>query len=193
MPENYFFNRRERFFVKSVEEPTRIDPPEWGFGDVKAITLTFVDPISRGRVQVVTSITSAQLAIGTPGGTVLTSATASGVDASFAHAFTVPLNIAAIDTFLGSDLKKPTTIEFRVSDSTGPNRHQGAVVLIQQLISDTIVDPSPPEVALGRNEAAGIYTPKEWPAGMRQIVTTDSGRRFMVYPHDDGRFQFDEI
>jgi|GEM_PF-6147957 len=193
MAEHYVFNRMDGVFVKSVSEPTPVDPPEWARGDVKSITVTFVDPLPRGRVSVVTSIVGAQLGLGTPGGTVLTSATAGTVDASFAYPFTVSLNLAAIGTFLGSELRKSTTIEFRVSDSTGPNRYHGTVILLQQLLSDTVADPAPPEVALTRNEAAGIYTPKEWPAGMRQIMTTDSGRRFLVYPHDDGRFQFDEI
>lgn len=193
MAENYFFNRRDRYFVRSVEEPVRIDPPEWGYGDVKAITVTFLDPTPRGRAEVVTSLTGVQLGIGTPGGTVLTSATAGAASASYAYPFTVALNLSAVNTFLGSELRRSTTLEFRVSDTTGPNRYRGSIFLLQQLLSDAVADPAPPEVALSRNEAAGVYVPKEWPEGMFMVATATGGRRFSIYPHPDGRFQFDEI
>jgi hypothetical protein len=154
--------------------------------------VTFVDPTPKGKVEVVVTPLSVQLGIGTPGGTILTSATSTGASAAYAYSFTVPLNIAAINTFLGTDTRKQTTLEFLATDSTGPNHYQTALVLRQQLLSTAVVDPSPPAVGISLETASGVFVPKEWPAGMVMVAVSQSGRRFAISVHDDGRFEFNE-
>lgn len=193
MAESYFFNRKERFFVRSVEEPTRIDPPEWGYGDVKAITVTFVDPLPRGRVSVVVDPVSVQLGIGTPGGSVLTSATASTPSSASAYPFTVPLNIAAINTFLGSDTRKQTTLEFLITDSTGPNHYPTALFIRQQLLSTSVVDPAPPAVGISVETASGLFVPKSGVAGEARILRSPLGYRVLEYYGDDKQMHWDPI
>lgn len=193
MAETYFFNRRDRYFVRSVEEPTRVDPPEWAFGDVKSIAVTFLDPTSRGRSEVVTSLTGVQIGIGTPGSTVVTSATAGTPSASFAYPFTIALNLTAVNNFLGSELRKQATLEFRVSDATGPNRYRATIFLLQQLLSDAVVDPAPPELALGQNQARGIYVAQDGVAGASRILRSPSGYRVLEYYGDDKQMHYDPL
>jgi hypothetical protein len=193
MAENYFFNRLDRYFVRSVGEPTRIDPPEWGYGDVKAITVTFVDPTPKGRVEVVTSLSAVQVAIGTPGSAPITTATATTPSAAFAYPITIPLNVAGVNTFLGSELRKAATLEFMVTDSVGPNRYRSTLYIFQQLNTGAVADTAPGDSALGVQQARGIYVPQDGVAGASRVLRSPSGYRVLEYYGDDKQMHYDPI
>lgn len=195
MAEEYTFNLTTKRWIESYSNPEPLSTgfPIWGYGDTRSINVTFVTQ-NGIDVQVVTSLLSARLGIASAAGaTVLTSATAGTPSAAWAFPFTVDMAQSGINTFLGSLTERMAVLEFRLADVIGPRRYQTQVKILQQVLSDTASDPIAPEVALTRNEAAGIYVPKEWPAGMRQIVTTDSGRQFINYPGDDGQWHLDPI
>ncbi len=192
MSDAYTFDLDRKQWIESFDNPVPLKTffPVWGYGDVRAITVTFVRRAGNS-VTVEQSLVSAQLGIGTPGGTVLTTATAGTPSAAFAYPFSVNMAQAAVNTYLGSALSKKAPLEFRLSDATGPQRYQTQVTILQQLISDSVSDPIAPEVALTRNEASGIYVPKEWPAGMRMIVTDEAtGERLAMYVNNR-QVQFD--
>lgn len=190
---HWVFNISTEQFARSVTQPTPVAHPRLFYGDVKSIGVIFIENAGDNKVSVVQTFTAVQVGIGNVGSSPASTATASAPNASWEYPLTLPLNLAAVSSLIVGNTKTLVDFEFRVVDVTGPNRYQAKVYIAPQLISDTVADPIAPEVALSRNEGAALYVPKEWPAGMRMAATTDSGRRFLVYPHDDGTFHFDEI
>lgn len=159
-----YFDITNNKFVQSVEQPSFVNQPVFFADDTKHLLIQFVERDSSSTVSVVsaTGITL-QVAIGdtAPPLTVDTSATAGAADA--AHIFTVdlPMNVAGVQSALGSNKSVNRTIEFRTSDATGAQRYQSPVTIVQRLITGTLVDPAPPAVAISGAEALATFVPRD--------------------------------
>jgi len=193
--ENLYYNLSTRQWVASFDSPNQTANPTWGYGDARDFSVTFLQNTGARSVEVVQSVVGVQIALSDPStpGTVLTSATA-GTAVNNAFPFVLNLTGAGMATFMsGVVTPKNALLEFRVSTALGTNRYGSTIAVRPQQISDVTADPAAADRAIGFNEAGGIFVPKEWPAGMRMVMTTDSGRRFLFYPRDDGSFSGDEI
>ena len=159
-----FFELTNSVFVQSVEAPNQIAAPVLYADDLKPILLKFLRRISPTEVEVVglTGVT-AQMAIGTPAGTptVITSATSGIVDANGFLPISLPLNIAAVQTALGTSREIQSTVEFRVIFGSNPQRFQTTITVRQRLITGTLADPAPPAVALSLEEANSLFVPRD--------------------------------
>jgi hypothetical protein len=196
MAEDYYFDLTNNEWIESIEnpEPLRTGYPEWGAGDVREATVTFV---RRNGISVIVeqSLTAAQIGVaGTLGGAVLTSATAGTPSAAWAYPFTINFAVAAVTSFIGTTEDKTGHLEFRLSTTAGPKRHRTRVRMMAQVLSDAVADPIAPEVALTRNEAAGIYLSKDGAAGEFKKWTSPDGTITKIqYLGNDGQMHFDDV
>ncbi len=159
-----FFELANSVFVQSVESPNQINPPLFYADDVKPILLKLVRRISASTVEVVdlTGV-SLQVAIGTPAvsPTVFTSATAGTVDGSGFLPITLPFNVAAVHTALGTSLEISATMEFKVTIGATPQRYQIKVPVRQRLITGTLQDPAAPDIAASIGEIQALMVPRD--------------------------------
>ena len=159
-----FFELTSSVFVQSVESPNQINPPVFYNDDVKPILLKLVRRISPQAVEVVdlTGV-SVQVAIGTlaPVLTVYTSATAGSVDGDGFLPITLPFNVAAVQTALGTNLQISATMEFRVLTGATPQRYQVSVPVKQRLITGTTQDPAPPLIGTTIQEVLALMVPRD--------------------------------
>lgn len=164
MPAELFFELTNSVFVQSVESPNQIAGPVFYADDVKPILLKILRRTSPGGVEVVdlTGIT-VQIAIGAPASspTVYTSATSGTVDASGFLPISLPLNVAAVQTALGTAGAINPTMEFRVVGADGPERYQTSCTLRQRLITGTLADPAAPLIATSLEEVRAIMVPRD--------------------------------
>ena len=63
----------------------------------------------------------------------------------------------------------------------------------EPLLDGTNADPTPPEVALGKNEAAAIYVAKDGPSGALQIMRSPDGKAYAFSVTNDGQPHFDLV
>lgn len=159
-----FFELTNSVFLQSVESPNQINPPLFYADDVKPIKLKLVRRINAQSVEVVdVTGVSVQVAIGVPaaGPTVYTSATAGTVDGEGFLPITLPFNVAAVQTALGTALEISATMEFRVLFGATPQRYQVKVPLRQRLITGTTQDPAPPQIATTIDEVLSLCVPRD--------------------------------
>lgn len=192
MAEKYYCNISTGRWIRSPDDPVDVKAPSWGYGDVKSIGVTFCENAPGRAVTVVSRFTSAQLGVGTIGSAAITSATA-GSPTSNEFPFTVPLNLAAVLSYLGGSASRGATIEFLLSDATGPNRYHFDLTIKGQILTGSTQDPTPPEVAVGRNEAAALYVPKVGVAGGGFTLKNSAGEEFFVYMGDDRQLHADPV
>lgn len=159
-----FFELTNSVFVQSVASPNTINSPLFYADDVKPILLKLVRRVSPQSVEVVdlTGV-SVQVAIGTPASapTVFTSATAGAVDGSGFLPISLPFNVAAVQTALGTALEISATMEFRVVFGATPQRYQVKVPVRQRLITGTTQDPAPPQIATTIDEVLALCVPRD--------------------------------
>jgi len=159
-----FFEIKGSVFVQSVEQPNQINNPVFYADDVKPILLKLVSRISATTVEVVdlTGIT-VQMALGTPAAvpTVFTSATSSTVDGNGFLPISLPLNVAAVQTALGTNLSINPTLEFRIVSGATPERYQTSCTLKQRLITGTLADPDAPAIATSLAEVMSLMVPRD--------------------------------
>lgn len=159
-----YFELTNSVFVQSVDSPNQINPPLFYADDVKPILLKLVRRLTAQQVEVIdlTGV-SVQVAIGTPAAapTVFTSATAGSVDGDGFLPITLPFNVAAVQTALGTSLEISATMEFRVLTGSTPQRYQVKVPVRQRLITGTTQDPAPPLIATSIEEVLALCVPRD--------------------------------
>lgn len=159
-----FFELTNSVFVQSVDSPNQINPPLFYADDVKPIKLKLLRRLTAQTVEVVdlTGV-SVQVAIGTPATapTVFTSATAGTVDGEGFLPITLPFNVAAVQTALGTSREINATMEFRVVTGATPQRYQVSVPIRQRLITGTTQDPAPPLIATSIEEVLSLCVPRD--------------------------------
>lgn len=107
----------------------------------------------------------------------------------------LPLNVAAVQALFAAQVADVSALlEFELNDGGYLQSHDVGVIIRHQLITNTLVDSTAPDTALGKQEAAGLYVPQIWPEGFQMIVTDNdgSGRRYAVYVYA-GALRFDPI
>lgn len=159
-----YFELTNSVFVQSVDSPNQINPPLFYADDVKPILLKLVRRLTAQQVEVIdlTGV-SVQVAIGTPAAapTVFTSATAGSVDGDGFLPITLPFNVLAVQTALGTSLEISATMEFRVLTGSTPQRYQVKVPVRQRLITGTTQDPAPPLIATSIEEVLALCVPRD--------------------------------
>jgi len=159
-----FYELTNQVFVQSVESPNQINPPLFYADDVKPIKLKLVRRTSAQAVEVVdVTGVGVQIAIGTPAAapTVFTSATAGSVDADGFLPISLPFNVLAVQTALGTNLEISATMELRVITGATPQRYQTKVPIRQRLITGTLVDPPAPDIATTLAEVQSQMVPRD--------------------------------
>jgi hypothetical protein len=163
MADELYFDITNEYFVQSVDSPNQIKGPTWYADDVRPILLKLVKRDSPSSVSVVdlTGVT-VQIAIGSPAAvpTVYTSATSSVADGNGFLPISLPLNVAAVQTALGSLGEINPTLEIRVVSSSTPNRYQTRCTLRQRLITGTLADPAAPLIATTLQEVMALCVPR---------------------------------
>lgn len=103
----------------------------------------------------------------------------------------VPLNVVAITGLLFPIQK---IIEFRVSDGGLYQPCQMPCTLINSILAVATVPAVPPEEALGKNEAAQAYVPRDGGApGQGYFMKSASGILFSVVVNDDGELHAERV
>lgn len=159
-----FYELTNQVFVQSVEAPNQVNPPLFYADDVKPIKLKLLRRISAQAVEVVdlTGV-GVQMAIGNPAAspTVFTSATAGSVDGDGFLPISLPFNVLAVQTALGTSLEIQATMELRVLTGTTPQRYQTKVPIRQRLITGTLTDPAAPDIATSLSEVLSQMVPRD--------------------------------
>lgn len=158
-----FFELTNSVFVQSIAQPNQINSPIFYADDVKPILLKLLRRISASSVEIVdlTGVT-VQMAFGTPAAvpTVHTSATSGTVDGNGFLPITMPFNVAAVQTALGTADQIITKMELRVVTAADPQRYQTPVTIRQRLITGTLADPAAPAVATSLAEVLSLCVPR---------------------------------
>lgn len=159
-----FFDLVNSQFVQAVDTPNQIAAPVFYADDIKPLLLKLVRRTSPSAVEVVdlTGV-SVQMAIGTPAvsPTVITSATSGTVDAAGFLPISLPFNVAAVATALGTSPVINPTVELRVVSGSSPERYQTTCTLRQRLITGTLADPEAPLVATSLQEVQALMVPRD--------------------------------
>jgi len=151
-------------FIRSLAEPSVISPPAWYADDIKPLRFQFVNRTSATQVTVRSGAgISLRIAVGDPAPTpvVDASATAGSPDASHIFPVTLGLNVAAVQTALGSADTVTRILEFRWSDGTNPQRWETPIRLKQRIITDALADVPAPAVAISSVEAQSLFVPRD--------------------------------
>lgn len=193
---NLVFNVSTGALVLSANQPSNVANPIWYNGDTKHLVITFVQNAALTGIVSIMPATGIglQIGVGTPGGTVLTSAT-SPAAVSDVYTVDLPMNTAAIATALAAagGAALGTTFEFKTSDGVYTQRYEIPLVIKAAVLTDTVTDTPAPDVALGGNAARATYVPWVWPAGGRMLVTDDNGVQYQVYPGIDGTLRCEHL
>lgn len=182
-----FFELTNSVFVQSVESPNQINAPLFYADDVKPIKLKLLRRINAQEVEVVdVTGVSVQVAVGVAASApmVYTSATAGAVDGEGFLPITLPFNVAAVQTALGTALEIQATMEFRVLFGATPQRYQVKVPVRQRLITGTTQDPAPPQIAATIDEVLALCVPRD---GSRTDYPCSS---FIMLDEDDATKQY---
>ncbi len=157
-----FFELNDSVFVQSVASPNQIRNPVWYADDVKPLLWKLVRRISPDAVEVVdlTGVTI-QVAVGAAAAspTVYTSATSGTVNADGFLAVSLPFNLAAVQSALGSAFEIYPTLEIKFVGST--ERYSTTCTIRQRLITGTLQDPAAPGIATTLEEVMSIMVPRD--------------------------------
>ena len=179
--DHYFFNLSPNEFgwVLSVDQPTRIEPPVFGYGDLRDFGVTFVWKNATGRAEKVVDGLSARIGLSNAStGAVLEPAATAGTPDNYEFPFSLPISGALIAALMsGRTEKLLVRCEFKVNN----NRYYSSLYIAPQILSDATPDPTATEPATTMSEVAGVFVSKEWPVGMRMIVTDEvSGVKYSI-------------
>lgn len=140
-----------------------------------------------------------RIGIGEPGA-VLTSATmaldATTAPANVVFAGLLPFNLSAIYALFpgNSTAPSPQVLEIEVNNGGDFDKFQFPVTIRNEILTTNLVDPTPPDTALGRNEAAQLYMPWAWPAGRGPILLSpDGSKKAIVYLDNNGQLQVSPV
>jgi hypothetical protein len=190
--ENLYFNLSTLQWVQSFDSPNQINPPTWGNGDARDFSVTFLRQLTARTVDVVQDVVSVQFALSDPAvpGTPLTSATA-GTAVNNAFPFVINLTGGMATFMSGKTAAQNVIAEFRVASAAGSNRYGTTVNVRPQQISDVTADPASADRPLGKDEASGIYLPKQVPTGARMIWTDEETGQMYSVGFANGQFRSD--
>lgn len=197
IPTTLFFNVTRSVFVSSVAQPIQIQPAPWYRGDVRNLQVTFCRDEPGNTASIITDLTAVQCGVG-----VLTNSTVNTPAATSATAGTpvnnvfpilLPLNLASIATLLASAVQVDVTLEFVLTGADSESRYQTIVQIRESLLDVAAVDPTPPEVALGKSEAQALYVPKQGAAGGAFTLKNTAGEEFLIYVGDDRQLHCDPV
>lgn len=194
-PTSLTYNISTNSLVKSATQPGAVGAISWFSADTKNLVIQFVQDAEPGKVTVVPATgIGLQVAIGTPGGTVISSATAPPAVSDF-YTVPLPLNTSAmVAALVASPGGFPTTFEFRTSDGSIPQRYEFPLTIKPALISDTLTATAPPDTAIGVNAANSTFVRKLGVQGDFQIWTSPDGlKTSKVYLGNDGQLKADAI
>ncbi len=159
-----YFDLTNQQFIQSAQQPQALNTLSWYYGSVKRLRVKFVTRTSAQQVTVADPTGWAvQMAIGdaaaTP--TVDTSATGTGPTDGWIL-FTLQLNVAAVATALGTADQVQRDLEFQITPvASEPEKYQTKINLRSRLITTTLVDPTPPAVAISSAEALALFVPRD--------------------------------
>lgn len=190
-----FYNISTGQFVLSVTQPSPISNPSWFFADIKHIALQFVqNGDMQGKVSIVPATgIGLQVALGQRGEDVFASVT-SAPAVNDVFTFDLPLNTEELAAAMDGATQFNCFIEFKTTDAGDGQRYQAPVTILGHVISDTLTDTPPPDVAIGTNTAKATFVSKDSPAGDFQIWRSASGARVArVFLGEDGQIKADPI
>lgn len=186
---------KDGLLLKNAVYKQQYTLPGFVQGDTIALKIGLVeDDDSQGEgylSELTISGYSCKAAIGTEGGTTLTSATLSVDGSGLRFTGTLPLNTTAVDTlFSGSETSEfVRTFELEFTDGTGTQTIKRKVKLFGELITSTLTDTPSPDTAIGKNEANNLYLKRgENDAGAGFIlVSPDGNRKAYIYLTNQGQ------
>ncbi len=188
-----FFNISTGNLVLSATQPTVVGFPSWFFGDTKHLLIQFVQNADNGKVSIVPATgIGLQIAIGDPGGTPVTSATAPPA-VNDVYTVDLPMNTSQIQTDVSGKGSKAYKFEFKTTDGGYSQRYEFPITILDRIISDTLVDTAPPDVAIGTNAANATFWKKDNAAGDFFVMRSPAGIKVKVYVDDSGRLQGDPL
>jgi hypothetical protein len=188
--ENLCFNLSTGRFVRSATSPTPTDWPVFGYGDARDFAVTFVSATSDTRVQVETAVTSAKITLSNPLTLAeWTSADASAATASSAFPFLLPVTSSNLSTFMsGKITNQMAYCEFLLGTASGSNRYGSTIYIKPQLNTGVTSVAVVSDVALGKNEAQGIYVSKAPAKGTRILFTDEITDQLYSVGFANGQF-----
>ncbi len=193
---NLVFNVSTGALVLSANQPSNVANPVWFYGDTKHLVITFVQNADlSGTVSIMPATgIGLQIGAGTPGGTVLTTAT-SAPAVGDVYTVDLPMNTSAINTALtaAGGVALNTTFEFKTSDGTYTQRYEIPLVIRAAVLTDVVTDVPPPDVAIGGNAVRATYVPKVWAAGDFMIMTDTNGIQYRFFAGTDGSAHLEAI
>lgn len=195
------FSLTDQAFIQSVQQPNVLNTFSWYYGSVRHIRVKFAERSSAQQVSVPNPVGWAvQMAIGAVAGpTVATSATATGPDSEDYFTFTVLLNVAGVLTALGSGSEVALVLEFQITSVSGePEKYQTAIKIKKGLITTTLVDPVPPETAMGSSEARALFVPRDgsntsYPCDSFIMEDANNSSLRYLVSIKDGQWHFDRL
>lgn len=190
-------NVTSRKLVTSPQQPTPLaEIPSWFVGEVREIKVCFVRDQSSGagKVSIVSAVgASLRLFLGDPGEDPPTMASAA---AAVNNVFTVvlPLNLAAVEAFLGELPRRQTWLEFELTSTVGLVKYQVPVYLLPPIGVLGLADPAPPETGLGVIAANALYVPQLGvPGGSFILKSEDNLVWLRIYARNDGELGVDNV
>lgn len=187
------YNISTNQLIKSATNPIVSSATWWYYLDTKHLNVQFVTDVSPGIVSVVPATgIGLQVAIGQPGGTVYSSATA---PPAVSDVFTVdlPMNTAALTTAIAGGPVQ-CKFEFRTSDGTNAQRYEFDLLIKPSLISDTLSPTPVPDVGIGVNAANATYVRKLGRPGDFQILVSQDGtKKARLYLGNDNKLKCDPM
>ncbi len=192
MSEQCFYNLNGPGFIKSLEEPAEIIKA-WYRLDQKTLLVTFCRTQGDGKPAIVDiTVQTAQIGIGDPTDNAtgpVASATAGPVNPD--ESFPIALSLAdpKVATLLNGRASCQTVCEFKITSSTGRDRYQCPINIIEPLLDDAVADPPVAQRALGNLEAMGLFVTRAALPGEGKIwssQTPGSTKKFNMYFTDDG-------
>ncbi len=183
-------------FVRSFDDPSPIDFPIFAHTDSRDFGITFIKRATTRKVQVIEATFGAAFVLTDPANnaTVLCQATA-GAASGNEYPFVLNLSSAALTTFMTGVVSAPklSDCQIKLTTANGPNRFDTKLMIAPAKAADVAIDSAAPDRGIGFNEAAGIYIPKEWPAGGFMIVRDEAdGAMFQVRVFNK-QFRFEPI
>lgn len=137
---------------------------------------------------------SCQVAVGNIGSAPHTSATLSvtnDADGLTVFSGSLPMNVAAVKDLFTAGESVSRTFEMQITDATGEQSYKKNVTIQDELIESALVDPTPPDVALGKAEAASLYVKmsENAPGAGPILVSPDGTQKAILYLDDQGQLQ----
>lgn len=191
--ETYFFNLSPDEFgwVRSLEQPSRIDPPVFGLNDNRDFGIVFLRKVSVSKAEKVLDVVSARIGLANGTTSLEPSATAGAPD-NYEFPFVLPISGTNIATLMsGKTAKVKVDAEFLIVSAAGRNRYYSFLFIAPPINSDAVPDPAVTEPAVTMSEVTGVAALKQRPAGASDYwIDRQTGELVEVYV-ENRQFRFD--